>query len=161
MILVKSRSDMWGTRRVYKGNGCYIKEFDYCDHYWYHKHIKMVDTINPGYYINTFYSTTRMTFIMKTVPGVNAKTLGSGIKFVKRILKFVHSNIQETGSLGHGDWALENIIVNGNDMQMIDWDACGVMTKEEKLNKAYHDLKKDFEKKGLRSFDNIWRESHD
>ena len=70
---------MWGTRRVYKGNGCYIKEFDYCDHYWYHKHIKMVDTINPGYYINTFYSTTRMTFIMKTVPGVNAKTLGSGI----------------------------------------------------------------------------------
>ena len=165
MILLKTKYGVDGDankiRQVYKGNNCYIKERLWGDYYWYNKHIKIVNTVNPGYYINTMYSHSRMTFVIKEVPGVNAKTLGINPKFVKNLVNFVHSNIEETGPFGHGDWALENIMVNGNDMQMIDWDTCDVMSKEEKLNRAYQKLSRDYNRKGLRSFDSIWRECNE
>ena len=46
--------------------------------------------------------------------------------------------MKETAPYFHNDWALHNILIDGDNLQLIDWDTCGIYPEQE--------VKKGFEK---------------
>ena len=78
------------------------------------------------------------------IPGVPASTFEHTPEFVERIHKFCLENIKQTLPYAHGDWSLSNILIDGDNIRMCDWDNVGEYHPNEVLEKLEFDLRNAF-----------------
>lgn len=117
------------TRTVYKYKTHYRK-------YWNHRdtkncsvmampinqHIDIVNNFFPEYIIGSKVLKKSMWIDYNTLPGISANKFEHTEEFIKKIKNFCIDNINKTKPYAHFDWHLGNIIINGDDMYLIDWD---------------------------------------
>jgi len=145
MELIKTNKEK--QRRVYKGNGFYRKEWSFENKDYYDEHIDITEEIRPGHILNSGCSDGKMFVDVKEVPGVPANTFEHTDEFITKIYNFCLENIEETQPYAHGDWVLSNIIIDGDNMEMVDWDNVGVYQPTVVIDKLHSDLRSAFGKR--------------
>tara|TARA_B100001094_G_C17600026_1_gene516079 strand:+ start:43 stop:546 length:504 start_codon:yes stop_codon:yes gene_type:complete len=133
-------------KRVYKSKTYYRKYWNYSDNIFgtgmsIKEHVEIVNKLFPGYILRYKVSNESMWIDYKIVSGIPAsnKTMFPRTKeFIKKIYNFCIENMKETAPYFHNDWALHNILIDGDNLQLIDWDTCGIYPEQE--------VKKGFEK---------------
>lgn len=130
-----------------KKRAVFLKDSDTVRKFWYDKepgwiyqHADTLKKVQPGYVKavgENYIDFTRYV-------GIPASKLKHTKEFVKEITNFCVNQIQDTTPYAHGDWVLSNIIINGNKIEMCDWDNVDKYPKEEVLEKMRSDLKSAF-----------------
>jgi RIO-like serine/threonine protein kinase len=138
MKLVKLNQEK--NRSVYFDGTKYIKIWNNVDSDWIFNHFNLLKKFVPDYVID--YGKNWISY--KIILGVPASEFPHNLEFVNRIYNFCLTQIESTNPWYHGDWALSNIIINGNDMYMIDWDNLGKYPKDEVYTKLNEDMKSAF-----------------
>ncbi len=108
------------------------------------KHVYIMNQIRPGYILDYGVRPEGIFLEVKLVPGVPAQDLKLTDDFRQRILEFCLDNIRSTQPYAHGDWHLSNILVNGSDMDIVDWDTVGTYSSREVHAKLTKDLQSYF-----------------
>jgi RIO-like serine/threonine protein kinase len=98
----------------------------------------------PGYVQSHGIEDSSMYICFNIIPGTPANTFEHTPEFIDKIYNFCVSNIKETEPYAHGDWVLSNIIIDGDNMYMVDWDNVGIYNPKEVLTKLKSDLKSAF-----------------
>ena len=78
------------------------------------------------------------------VPGTPANTFAHTPQFIKRIHDFCHETLEQTLPYAHYDWVLSNIMIDGDNTYLVDWDNVGIYSPEEINTKIEKDLKSAF-----------------
>lgn len=138
MKLIKVNKEK--QRRVYKGNGFYRKEWLFEDLEYFEEHIDIMEELRPGYILNSGCASGKMFVEVKEIAGVPANTFEHTNEFIKKIYNFCLNNIEETQPYAHGDWVLSNIIIDGNNIEMVDWDNVGIYQPNIAIEKMHNDL---------------------
>jgi hypothetical protein len=112
---------------------------------WVIHHVQLLDKHVPGYVLN--FGNNWIDYAV--IPGVLASTFPHTPEFIKKIYKFCLDSIVETSPYVHGDWALSNMLVDGNIIRMCDWDNLGVYPMDEVKAKLIADLTDAFGKEFL------------
>ena len=95
------------------------------------EHIEVVNKFFPGFIIEHKVLKNSTWIDYNIVPGISAVEFPKEPEFIKKIYNFCLKNIEQTKPYAHFDWTLENIIINGDKMQLIDWDTCAIYTEKE------------------------------
>lgn len=106
--------------------------------------VQRLHTVMPGYVIKFGECESQVYLDVKKIKGVPASTMPHTDQFIKQIYNFCIDNIQQTWPYAHYDWALSNIIVDGDTMTMCDWDNIAEYTNEEIVAKLDEDLESAF-----------------
>lgn len=127
-------------RSVY-GNKNFIRK------YWHNKsarwvrlHAITVASIVPDYILDVGVDCSGPYIDMYILPGITADKFEHTDEFIKRIYNFCLQNIKDTQPYVHGDWVLSNIIINGDEIGICDWDNIGVYPEEEVMKKLQSDM---------------------
>lgn len=123
-------------RKVYFCGDRYRKIWSKVDSSWIEEHVRLLNTVVPGYVLA--FGNNWIEF--RVIPGKPASTMPHSPEFAQRIYKFCKDSIQKTFPYVHGDWSLSNIIVNGDDLTLCDWDNLGIYPAEEVEQKLVKDL---------------------
>jgi hypothetical protein len=142
MELIKENIEK--QRRVYKGVGFYRKEWSFENQHYYDEHIDIMEELRPGYILNHGCGNGKMFVDLKIIPGVPANTFEHTPEFIRKIYNFCLKNIEETQPYAHGDWVLSNIIIDGDKIEMVDWDNVSVYQPTVVLDKLHSDLRSAF-----------------
>lgn len=142
MKLVKENIEK--AREVYKTDTSYIKHWHGKDFVWLLAHIKRLERVRPDYIINYGPGDGFMWAEFAKLEGTPASEFEHTPEFVKRITEYCVNNYKETYPYAHGDWVLSNIIINGDTIEMCDWDNVDKYPKEGVLEKMRNDLKSAF-----------------
>jgi hypothetical protein len=143
MELIKATRDK--NRAVYRlVNGLYRKYWFDKSFAWVVSHADALSTVAPGYLVDRGENELGVWIDTIALPGIPASTLPHTDEFIKRIYNFCLDNIKNTQPYAHGDWVLSNIIIDGDNMQMCDWDNVSIRTQEEALEKLHSDLESAF-----------------
>ena len=59
----------------------------------------------------------------------------------KRIYEFCIDSVKQTRSYVHYDWVLSNIMIDGDNIYLVDWDNVGLYEEKEIMDKMYSDLR--------------------
>ena len=81
------------------------------------------------------------------VPGIPANTFEHTPEFVKRIYEFCIDSVKQTRPYVHYDWVLSNIMIDGDNIYLVDWDNVGLYKEKEIMDKMYSDLRSAFGEK--------------
>lgn len=127
-------------RKVYFCDDRYRKEWYSTTPDWIHEHVQLLNKVVPGYVLG--FGPNWIEY--KILSGIPASTFPHTPEFIDRIYKFCRNNIQETAPYVHGDWALSNIIIDNNNIQMCDWDNLGIYHPDDVLEKLHEDLNSAF-----------------
>jgi RIO-like serine/threonine protein kinase len=141
MELVRENKEK--QRAVYFCGTLYKKIWYNKDSTWVNNHVHELKKVVPDYVLD--FGENWIDF--KVVPGIPASTLEHTDAFIKRIYNFCLGNIFSTLPYAHGDWTLSNIIVNGDNISMIDWDNIGKYHLTEIFKKLDSDLESAFGKR--------------
>lgn len=108
-----------------------------------------MEDLMPGYITNHGWTDDMMYLEVKELPGIpaNSKQFKHTPEFVERIVNFCKTNIEQTKPYAHMDWVLSNILIDGDNMYMIDWDNVGMFSRRQIVNKLNRDLKSAFGRK--------------
>jgi RIO-like serine/threonine protein kinase len=142
MELVKINKEK--HRRVFKMDNCYKKVWHFVDKDWLENHVDILEEINPGYILSHGIKDGTMFVCYNIVPGIPANTFEHTKEFVQKIYDFCINNINETAPYAHGDWVLSNILIDGDNMRMVDWDNVDIYPPEMILEKLDSDLQSAF-----------------
>ena len=142
MELIKANKEK--SRRVYKGLNFYRKEWLFEDHNYFKKHLEIMEEILPGYILNSGCGDGRMFLDLRIIPGIPANTFEHTDAFIEKIYNFCLKNIEETKPYAHCDWVLSNIIIDGDKIEMVDWDNVGVYQPSDVFEKLHSNLKSAF-----------------
>src|SRR6056300_237271 len=142
MELIKTNKEK--HRRVFKGPGFYRKEWSFENREYYEEHLDIMEEIRPGYILNSGCGNGKMFVDVKVIPGIPANTFEHTTEFIEKIYNFCLKNIEETQPYAHGDWVLSNIIIDGDNIEMVDWDNIGVYQPNVVLDKLHSDLRSAF-----------------
>lgn len=145
MELIKENIEK--QRKVYKGNGFYRKEWSFENKEYYDEHIDIMEELRPGYILNSGCANGKMFVELKEVPGVPASKFEHTSEFIIKIYNYCLKNIEETQPYAHGDWVLSNIIIDGDKIEMVDWDNVSVYQPTVVLDKLHSDLRSAFGEK--------------
>ena len=120
-------------RTVHNYKTHYRKHRNYVDTKWFYPHIEMLNRLRPGYVISSRLTKKAMWIDYKVIPGTRADHTDfiRDDQFPSQIYNFVISNIQEIYPYVHGDWTLHNMIIDGTDIELIDWDQCQIHTHRD------------------------------
>ena len=134
-------------RRVYKYKTHYRKHWNFASNKFFttrlpiHEHVEIVNKLFPGYILGYKILKKCMWIDYKIIPGIPASeyfwykniqdTPPKDKEFIKKIYNFCIDNIRETAPYAHYDWTLDNIIVDGDNLQLVDWDLCAIYTDQE------------------------------
>jgi RIO-like serine/threonine protein kinase len=132
-------------RSTYFCGDRYRKEWGNVTPVWISYHVQLLNKVVPGYVIN--FGDNWIEY--KIIPGVPASTFTHTPEFIKKIYTFCLDNIQETYPYAHGDWALSNILINGDNIKLCDWDNLEVYPADEVKTKLFADLTDAFGKEFL------------
>ena len=124
-------------RRVYKSKTHYRKYWNYSSHTFgpqgmsIKEHVEMVNKLFPGYILTYEVSKEGMWIDYNIVPGILAEKFPRSPEFIKKIYNFCIENMRETAPYFHYDWAFHNILIDGDNLQLIEWDDCGIYPEQE------------------------------
>jgi|TARA_B110000858_G_scaffold166517_1_gene193848 RIO-like serine/threonine protein kinase len=141
-------------RTVHNYKTHYRKHWNYVDPQWFHPHIDIVNRFRPGYIISSRLTKKAMWIDYKVIPGIRADHTDfiRDDQFTSRIHNFVISNIQETYPYVHGDWTMHNMIIDGTDIELIDWDSCQIHTHQDIIKLFNLAMTKNFGSNYLKNF---------
>lgn len=122
-------------RSVYFDGIHYVKIWKDKTPRWISDHIRLLEHHVPGYAID--WGGNWIAF--RAIPGKPASEFEHTPEFIKRIHEYCVNQIETMKPWCHGDWALSNILIDGDNIHMIDWDNLGQYPEEE----VYAKLKKD------------------
>jgi aminoglycoside phosphotransferase len=145
MILVKDNKEK--GRKVYELEDRFRKVWSTIDQEKLEQHVIIMNKILPGYVLNWGSGETDQFIDVKKIPGTTAEKLERTPEFVKKIHDFCLYNIKQTYPYAHFDWVLSNIMIDGDNMYMVDWDNVGIYTEKEIRIKLNSDLKNAFKEK--------------
>jgi RIO-like serine/threonine protein kinase len=126
-------------RKVFFCGDSYLKIWTYIDSNWIKKHVKILDQLIPGYVLD--FGNNWISY--KVVPGIPASMSNEfphTLEFKKKIYDFCFDQIKSTCPWYHGDWTLSNIIIDGDNITMVDWDNIGQYSETEVYLKLKNDL---------------------
>lgn len=129
-------------RTVFFDGTHYVKCWNNLPANWISTHVNLLREVVPGYVHD--YGGNWISF--NTIKGVPASTLEHTPELIDRIYKFCLDNIKQTAPYAHGDWALSNMIVEGDKITMCDWDNLGIYPMDEVMEKLKTDLSDAFGK---------------
>ena len=143
MQLIKENIEK--QRAVFKKDNYTIRKIWYNTPFeWLEEHCDMLDKVNPGYVKQIGYEEDHVWMDMQLVPGKLASTFTHTKEFVRKIDNFVKNHYEATNPYAHGDWVLSNIIIDGDSIEMIDWDNLGKHPSFFVKRKIKSDLKSAF-----------------
>lgn len=142
MVLIKEHKQK--KRQVWKLDDGYKKVWLFNDIDWLKIHVSLINDVFPGH-IREYGSTENsMWIITNTIPGIPANQFPHTEDFIKKIYKFCLNNTKQYKPYAHGDWALSNIIVDGENIQMCDWDNFNIWSPTDVVIKMDKDLRSAF-----------------
>ena len=126
-------------RRVYKYKTHYRKHWNFASNKFatrlpIKEHVEMVNKLVPGYILGYKVLKKCMWIDYNIVPGIPASDMTvfpRTPEFITKVYNFCIDNIRETAPYAHYDWSLDNIIIDGDNLQLIDWDLCAIYTDQE------------------------------
>jgi aminoglycoside phosphotransferase len=142
MVLIKSTPER--NRQVFELDDCYRKVWGFKDLKVLEKHVDIMKYLWPDYIQRYGWTDDTMWIDVKKITGVSASNYEHTDEFVKKIYNFCLDNIKKTTPYAHYDWVLSNIIIDGDQISLIDWDNVGIYTEEEIFKKLHADLKSAF-----------------
>lgn len=138
MELVKENIEK--EREVYETETSYIKHWSNKNYDWLLSHVKKLDQVTSNYIINYGVGDGFMWAEFKKLAGKPASEFEHTPAFVERVVKFCKDNYKKTYPYAHGDWVLSNIIIDGENFSLCDWDNLDVYPEEEVWKKMEADL---------------------
>lgn len=138
MELIRANKEK--QRSVYFDGTYYIKSWSNITPMWIKNHVDLLREHVPGFVAD--YGGNWISY--NIVPGVPASEFPHTPEFVNRIHSFCLDQIKSTQPWYHGDWSLSNILIDGNDIRMVDWDNLGQYPEEEVYAKLHEDMKSAF-----------------
>jgi len=145
MELVKKNIEK--GREVYKLEDRYRKVWNTVDPEALEDHLTLLNEVMEGWVIDAG-TTKETTWIdYRIVPGVPANTFPHTIEFVKRIYEFCLDSIDQTAPYVHYDWVLSNIMIDGDNTYLVDWDNVGLYNPKQIQEKLESDLRSAFGEK--------------
>ena len=108
------------------------------------EHLELLDQFVPGYVLDYGYTTESIYVDYKKIPGTLASKFPHTEDFIKKIYNFCLDNINKTSPYAHGDWVLSNMLIDGDNITLIDWDNLGVYDAKDVLEKLNTDLRSSF-----------------
>lgn len=145
MILIKE--NLQKKRQTWKTDNFYRKVWLFVDTVWLDHHLDLLNQVVPNYVLDSGYDDKSMWIDYNIIPGITASKFEHTDDFIKNIYAFCLRNIEETKPYVHGDWVLSNIIIDGENIQMCDWDNLNIYPRDEILKKLHKDLESAFGKK--------------
>ena len=143
MELIKENREK--QRAVFLKNETIIHKIWYDkDFAWADNHVYELEKVNPGYALQFDYDIDHVWIDFKRVAGVPASSFQHTESFIKMIHNFCHDHYKKTQPYAHGDWVLSNIIIDGDVIEMIDWDNLGKHPSFFVRRKIKSDLKSAF-----------------
>ena len=140
-------------RKIYKYKTHYRKTIDHQDYKFgkgmYGKgggmsvdeHVNMVNKLFPGYILDYKVYSNSIWIDYNIIKGVPASEIFPKTpEFIKKVYRFCVDHYKKTAPFFHGDCTLENIMVDGDDLYLIDWDRCDLYSEEEVYADLYQDL---------------------
>ena len=138
MILIKSTAKGEGTepnlpdplvkREVYKLKDRYRKIWYSSDPEKWLKtdciesHVAILNKIKPGFILDYGINNEKMFIDYKIIPGKAAYDFKLTTKFLNKIKKYCLDSLKQTWPYAHYDWGLGNILIDGDNIDLIDWD---------------------------------------
>ena len=97
------------------------------------EHIKLLDKLAPGYVLDYKVNDSTQedwhTYIdYRIVPGTPAVEFEPTKEFINKIQNFYLLSLQQYKPYAHWDWSLSNILIDGDNMQLIDWDNVSIFS---------------------------------
>tara|TARA_Y200000002_G_C22645841_1_gene649098 strand:+ start:599 stop:1060 length:462 start_codon:yes stop_codon:yes gene_type:complete len=142
MKLIKENIEK--KRKVYKLEDRYRKVWEGVNVEMQEEHIAILNEVMEGWVID--YGVTKDTTWIDyhIVPGTPANTFAHTPQFVQRIYDFCIDSIQQTSPYAHYDWVLSNIMIDGDNTYLVDWDNVGLYSPEQMMGKLESDLRSAF-----------------
>ncbi len=134
-------------RQVWKTDTFYRKKWLFKDLLWLQDHVENLKVITDGYILDYGSDENSMWVDLKIIEGIPASKFEHTDEFIKKIYNFCLEQIERTQPYGHGDWVLSNIIVNGDKIEMVDWDNLSKHNKSMCMDKLHKDLRSAFGEK--------------
>jgi hypothetical protein len=130
-----------------KQRAVFFKDEDTVRKIWYNKdlswvanHVSILEKIVPDYAKAFGHEDDHVWIDFKRYKGIKASEFPHSMMFVKVITDFCVNNLQKTLPYVHGDWVLSNILIDGENMFMVDWDNIGIYPIEQCYEKLRNDL---------------------
>jgi thiamine kinase-like enzyme len=127
-------------RSVYKTDNFIRKYWHDKTLNWATQHYHLVKQFAPELVIEVGQDCSGVYMDMNIVKGSLATSFEYTDEFVKKIYKFCLKNIEETKPFAHGDWTLSNMIIDGENIVLIDWDNVGIYPKSTIMRKLRSDM---------------------
>ena len=121
MELIKKNIEK--KREVYKLDDRYRKVWYIHDEFALEEHISILDKVIPGYVLE-----------LKTFKQLSLFT-------------FCNETLDQTLPYAHYDWVLSNILLDGDNTYLVDWDNVGIYSPQEIQTKMESDLRSAFGEK--------------
>jgi hypothetical protein len=106
-------------------------------------HVEIMKIVNPDYIKRYGWDKDEKTVWMelKKISGDTADKFPHTPEFIKKVYQFCLDNIKQTFPYAHQDWHLDNIIVDGDNMSMVDWDNVDLYSYHESVNRLHDNLR--------------------
>ena len=152
--LIKQKSE---TRtEVWELEDRFRKKWLYKNEQWLTEHYKMLESLCDDGYLKGFgFDENHMWLDTNKLKGQLASTCEYTPEFIEKIHKFcLEHYYSKTKPHAHFDWDLSNMIVEGDNITLVDWDHCREYPEGQVLDKMESDLKKGFgEKYNIKPYD--------
>lgn len=145
MVLIKEQKQK--KRQVWKLDDGYKKVWLFNDIGWLDHHVSLINQVFPGHIREHGCSDNDMWMITNTIPGIPASQFPHTDEFIRKIYNFCVEHIHSTAPYTHGDWSLSNIIIDGDNIQMCDWDNYNLWSLKDAMMKMRMDLRTCFGEK--------------
>ena len=138
MELIKENKEI--GRKVFELEDRFRKEWSPVEEARLEEHIIILNEVMEGWVIDWGSNDTSMFIEYHKVPGTPASKFAHTPQFIKKIYDFCLYTIKETSPYAHYDWVLSNILIDGENMYMIDWDNVGLYNEKQIIDKLHADL---------------------
>ena len=136
----ETQSEVWELGDVFR------KKWLYKDEEWLTEHYQMLTGLcSVGYLKGIGFGDGEMWLDTYKIQGKLANTFEYTPEFIEKIFNFcLEHYYTKTKPYAHFDWDLSNMIINGDDISLVDWDNCRIYPEGQVFDKMESDLKKPF-----------------
>ena len=105
------------------------------------EHVNMVNKLFPGYILDYKVYSNSIWIDSNIIKGVPAsEVFPKTPEFIKKIYRFCVDHYKKTAPYAHGDWILENIMIDGDNFKLIYCDHIDIYTEQEAFKRIYNDI---------------------
>ncbi len=146
----KKRYKIYDGRKIFKYKTHYRKIIDHQNFMFgrgvrgygggisVHEHVKLVSKFLPGYILDYKVCDNYMWIDYKIIKGIPASEVYPKTpEFLKKVYRFCLDNMKETAPYYHYDTGLDNIIVDGDNFTLIDWDILDIYNEQDAFKKMF------------------------